>query len=71
MKNSELILKLIDTPDDNNVVICASGNFHKITGITIFRNKTILSIEVSIREIAAEKWEFYQSQYKNSSFIEK
>jgi len=70
MKNSDLTLKLIDTPENNEVVICVSGSYHKITGIQIIGNKTLLNVEGSIVCIEPEKWEFYQKEHPGSTLID-
>lgn len=70
MKNLDLTLKLIDTPESNEVVIGVSGNWHKITNVRIIGNRTVLDVEGSIMAIEPEKWDFHQKEHPKSSLIE-
>jgi len=72
MTNQELALLLIDEDPNNEISICVSGNFHKITGVKSFKksNVTILHVEGSIQVIRKDHAEFYKEKFKGSSIIE-
>jgi len=73
MKNAELVLSLIDLPEDKDVVILVSGWYHKITGVKKIGDNIILNVEGSIVCIEKDFSEYLEKKYQNTSinFIDK
>ena len=70
MKNSELTLSLIDLEENKDVVVCISGNYHKITGLSLLGGKILLELEGSIICIDEEFHDYMTKKYPKTTFVE-
>lgn len=70
MKNSELTLSLIDLEEYKEVVVCISGNYHKITGLKQLGGKILLELEGSMMCIEKEFHDYITKKYPKTTFVE-
>ena len=70
IKNEELTLSLIELDGDKDVVVCISGNYHKINKVEQLGGKILLGIEGSMMCIEREFSEYLENKYPKTTFVE-
>jgi len=69
MNIEEVTNRLIVDDFKNEVVICVSGNFHKVEDIQTIGNKTLLNVAGSIKVIRQDALDLYHHLSKEGSLI--